>query len=135
MPSTFGYPIDRLRSTMLGIRDSLVTDGAEVTVLEIADGLLQEDTAGLLPLVAEIADAVVLAVSDAMSGLCGLQILRGYGIEPAALSGLVTASPLARREAELASGVPVFSPTELAEGAALELLSDRRSPVVAGHPS
>jgi hypothetical protein len=125
MPSTFGYPLERLRTTTLAIRDALVADGAEAVVLEIADGLLQEDTADLLPVVAQIADAVVLAASDAMAGACGLQILHRHGIELSALSGLLTASPLARREAETVTGTRVLSPAELADGAALDLLSER----------
>ena len=47
MPSTFGYPPQRLIATMLGIRDHLVDDGAEAVVLEIADGILQDETRAL----------------------------------------------------------------------------------------
>jgi hypothetical protein len=40
-----------------------------------------------------------------------------------ALSGLVTASPLACREAAAATGIEVLSPAELANGAAVDLLA------------
>ena len=41
MPSTFGYPVERLVATMFAIRDLLVEDGADAVVMEVADGVLQ----------------------------------------------------------------------------------------------
>jgi hypothetical protein len=59
-----------------------------------------------------------------------------------AVTGLVTASPLASREAAEATGLPVLSPAELAQGAAVELLRhlpgedhDRTLVDSAGHPA
>jgi len=48
MPSTFGYPCDRLIDTAGAIRGYLATEGAEVAVLEIADGILQHETRALV---------------------------------------------------------------------------------------
>ncbi|WP_374969705.1 DUF1611 domain-containing protein [Terrabacter sp. BE26] len=125
MPSTFGYPLERLRSTAFAIRDGLVADGAEAVVLEIADGLLQEETCGLLEGVPYLADAVVLAVSDALGAVAGVRVLADAGLRPVAISGLVSASPLASREAEAATGLPVLGVSELSNGALLPPLADR----------
>jgi hypothetical protein len=122
MPSTFGYPTERLVSTMSAIRDRLVAQGAEAVVLEIADGVLQEETRALAAQLPEFADAVVLAVGDALGASAGIDVLRGLGVSVRAISGLVTASPLAVREVEEVTGLTVLNPYELAGGAALSLL-------------
>jgi hypothetical protein len=124
MPSTFGYPLGRLVSTMYGIRDRLVDEGASVVVLEIADGVLQEETRALAAELPRLADQVLLAVGDALGAVAGAEVLGELGVTPRAITGLVTASPLATREAAAAVGVPVLSPAELAAGAALDLLAD-----------
>jgi hypothetical protein len=123
MASTFGYPPQRLRATMVGIRDALVARGASVVVLEIADGLLQEETKALAAGLAGFADGVVLAVADALGAVAGVGIMADLGAPVLAVSGLLTASPLASREAAAATGLPVWSPEELISGRALELLS------------
>ncbi len=123
MASTFGYPPQRLRATMIGIRDALVARGASVVVLEIADGLLQEETRGLAAVLTGFADGVVLAVADALSAVAGVGIMADLGAPVRVVSGLVTASPLASREAAAATGLAVLSPAELIAGGALELLS------------
>jgi len=123
MASTFGYPPQRLRATMVGIRDALVARGASVVVLELADGLLQEETRALAAGLAGFADGVVLAVADALGAVAGVGIMADLGAPVLAVSGLLTASPLASREAAAATGLPVWSPEELISGRALELLS------------
>jgi hypothetical protein len=123
MASTFGYPPQRLRATMVGIRDALVARGASVVVLEIADGLLQEETKALAAGLAGFADGVVLAVADALGAVAGAEIMAELGAPVLAVSGLLTASPLASREAAAATGLPVWSPEELISGRAVELLS------------
>jgi hypothetical protein len=128
MASTFGYPPRRLRATMVGIRDALVARGAAVVVLEIADGLLQEETRSLAAGLAGFADGVVLAVADALSAVAGVGIMADLGAPVRALSGLVTASPLASREAAAATGLAVLSPEELIAGGALRLLSGAAVP-------
>jgi hypothetical protein len=123
MASTFGYPPQRLRQTMVGIRDTLVARGASVVVLEIADGLLQDETRALAESLPGFADGAVLAVADGLSAVAGVEIMRGLGVPVRVVSGLVTASPLASREAAAATGLAVLSPAELIAGGALDLLS------------
>lgn len=129
MPSTFGYPPERLGATMTAIRDGLASEGCEVVVLEIADGLLQEETAWLARRLPAFADAVVFAAVDALSARSGVALLREIGVPVRAVSGLVTRSPLATREATAVTGLPVLSPAMLAGGAAVHLVASE--PVVA----
>jgi hypothetical protein len=123
MPSTFGYPLARLGATMTAIRDGLVCEGCDVVVLEIADGLLQEETAWLARRLPGFADAVVFAAVDALSAHSGVALLRELGLPVHAVSGLVTRSPLAAREATAATGLPTLSPAALADGAAIRLVA------------
>lgn len=122
MCSTFGYPVERLRHTMTVIRDALVNDGADAVVLEIADGLLQSETSALVADLHEIADGVVLAVADPLAAKAGSEMLRQRGVPLLAVSGLVSASPLAAREVVESTGLPVLTPEQLAGGAAMDLL-------------
>ena len=122
MPSTFGYPTDHLVTTMRRIRDALAAAGATHVVIEIADGLLQPQTRELLDALPGFADAVLLAVGDALGAVGAQQVLASAGVTATALSGLVSRSSLAAREAEAATGLPVLSPDQLAVGAALDLL-------------
>jgi hypothetical protein len=129
MPSTFGYPVERLVATMFAIRDLLVEDGADAVVMEIADGVLQDETRALAEQLPGFADQVVLAVGDALGAVAGIEALAKLQVTVGAISGLVTASPLASRETAAATGLPVLTPGELAGGAAVDLLADaaRRS--------
>jgi len=122
MASTFGYPHDRLIETMIAIRNHLAAGGAEVAVLEIADGVLQHETRALAAQLPGFSDQVVLAVGDALGAVAGIGVLDELGVKVAVVSGLVTASPLASREAASATGLPVITPGEFAGGAALDLL-------------
>jgi hypothetical protein len=122
MPSTFGYPRERLAATMIGIRDGLAATGCDAIVLEIADGILMTETAQLLEGLAGEVEALVLATADALSARAGVGILRELGLPVRAISGLVSRSPLAVREAHAATGLPVMTVAELASGGALSLL-------------
>lgn len=128
MPSTFGYPIERLRATAFAIRDGLVADGAEAVVLEIADGLLQDETRALLSDVPALGERVVLAVGDALGAVAGVQLLAEAGLRPVAISGVISASPLASREAAAATGIPVLGVPELGNGALIPVLTGQREP-------
>jgi len=122
MASTFGYPIERLSSTMFAIRDALAANGTDVVVLEVADGVLQEETRALAGVLPGFADRVVLAVGDALGAVAGIGVLAELAVPVRAVTGLITASPLASREAATVTGLPVLSPAELAQGAAVDLL-------------
>lgn len=75
--------------------------GCEVVVVEIADGIFQQETAALLasPTWRGALGRVLFAAADAMGAVAGVQQLQGLGWRVAGFTGLVTASPLATAEA------------------------------------
>lgn len=110
LPSTYlaePEQVERVMTTLLGM---LYASGAEAVVFEVADGLFQRETAELLksPAFARAVDAVVFAAGDAMGSAAGVQLLRAMGLPVTAASGVLTASPLAMREAEVATGLTVL---------------------------
>jgi len=119
--SHFGYP-----STYLLSEDQLVSifndldlryanNPRNYWIVEFADGILQRETAMLLshPDVRERIDKLVFCANDTFGALGGLRILKDtYGLEPAAISGLVSGSPLGVRELSEHTEVPVFDSAE-----------------------
>ncbi len=99
----------------LALGDFLSRKGADVLVVEVADGLLQDETAALLsmPEFHRTVTAVWYCAGDSGSALFGLEWLkqRGYVVE--AVSGVVSSNPLASQEVNKNSAVPVQTKSEL----------------------
>ena len=99
----------------------LASTGVDCAVIEVADGLLQRETSALVQsrLFAKVVDAVVFAAPDAMSAIAGVAWLEQRGLPVVAVSGVLTASPLATREAGAALKVPACTIEELSTPAVL----------------
>lgn len=98
--------------------------GADWVVIEVADGLLQRETSMLLQ-DREFRNAVhswVFAAGESMAAEAGVRLLRKWGIEPKAVAGVLSMSPLGRREAVEATSVPCMTAEELQHGALNSLL-------------
>ncbi len=119
--STFGVAAEELGRVTSALLGQLAESEVDLAVVEIADGLLQTETAALIEMGCGRGwfDGVVFAAADAMGAAFGCNWLRQRGITPLAISGLVSASPLASREAERATGIDIAS------------LNDLRDPVAA----
>ncbi len=119
--STFGVSGEDLTSIGSILLDRLASAGAEIAIVEIADGLLQGETAELVEAASAKGwfDGVVFAAADAMGAAFGATWLAQRGIVPLALSGLVSASPLAAGEAARASGLTVAALDELRDPVAV----------------
>lgn len=118
-PSTYRAGLDELLELERLLVSHAACQGAEWVVMEIADGLLQDETSALLTS-DEFRDriaAYVFAAGDAMSAAAGIRLLREWKLDPIGVSGKVTMSPLAMREAESATGVPCFTARDLQAGA------------------
>jgi ATP-binding cassette subfamily B protein len=115
LASTFRQPIPVLESAMTQLVAHLTVAGCGVNFVEIADGVFQQENRMLLtsPVVHDLLDVVVLAASDAMGAAHGVAHLRERGFEVAAVSGVLTRSPLAIRETQEATGLPVWGIPEL----------------------
>lgn len=91
----------------------------DIAVLEIADGVLQRETIELLddPSFRGRMSGFVYACGDALSAAGGVHSLRGFGIRPAAITGIVSCSPLAAAEATSTTGVDVITKGDLSDPA------------------
>jgi len=126
LPSTYLADHDDVRDVFTGLTDRLAEEGCGVVVIEVADGLFQQETAALLidPVFAQRVDAVLFASYDALGATAGVNWLREHGLAPIAVSGLVSASPLATREAAAAADLPVWGLERLSDPEAARRLHD-----------
>ena len=122
MASTHRQPTERL----VAATEQLLSHTAEldVAVVELADGVSQVETATLLSRTDFTArfDGVILAAPEAMAARGGVAWLNARGIEPLALSGLLTRAPLAAEEAAEATALPVLCRKTLADPATASAL-------------
>ena len=127
-PATYRLGHERIREIFVDMVDELAATAPDVVIIEVADGVYQEETRRLLedPEFHARVDRVVFASQDALGAVAGLQVLDAAGAPTAAVSGVVTSSPLATREASEVLSVPVIGTFELREPeVALGLLRDR----------
>jgi GTP-binding protein EngB required for normal cell division len=110
-PST--YKCDKqelidLFNTMLADIEKINPD---VTIMEIADGLLQRETSLLLsePLIKESAKGIFLSADSAPSALFAVEYLKRLQYNVIGVSGVMTSSPLYTREFQMNSDIPVIS--------------------------
>ena len=123
--SDYGFPSTYLcdRPELLSLFRTMLADIApsrpDVVVMELADGIVQRETAMLLEdrSVREALRGVVLADENTLSAHFGAQWLRALGHNVLGVTGLLTSSPLYMREFAALSEVPVASST--GSGAAL----------------
>ncbi|MGB3676618.1 MAG: hypothetical protein WA988_19480 [Candidatus Nanopelagicales bacterium] len=116
--TTYLAPVEDIIRGAVTLSSALAAGGAEVVVMEIADGLFQEETAALAAHgdFRAMLTASVFAAGDSMGAVAGASRLRELGHSVVAISGLVTCSPLGMRETR-SSGLPVFTAAELCDGA------------------
>ena len=100
--TTFQVPVGDLERVASRLVDLVTQRGADVAVVEIADGIFQSETAALLasPVVRLLLDGVLFASGDALGAQAGAERLRAMGYDVRAVTGRFTASPLAVREAD-----------------------------------
>lgn len=122
-PSTYLLPAAQVETAMTTLLHHIGEAGVQAIVLEVADGLFQQETADLLrsPVFAARVDGMVFAAKDALSAVAGVEWLQRHKLPICAVSGVLTSSPLAMREAQAALGLPVLDPETLrgAESASL----------------
>lgn len=115
--TTAGLSPRTLEQTAIQLIRHAADLGSDAIVLEVADGIFQTDTAALLQSGAftSLVDEVVFAAGDALGGVAGCDWLARQGIPAAALSGIVTTSPLAIREIQANCAVPVATLGDLSD--------------------
>ncbi|WP_297325628.1 hypothetical protein [Nitrosomonas sp.] len=80
-------------------------------VIEVADGLFEGETAALLNsnMFAKTIDSIIFAAGDVTDAAAGIECLRHKKLPVSAISGRLTASPMAIIEAVDATGLPVLN--------------------------
>lgn len=120
-PSTYGCTLSELEQLFLTMVADAEQVCPDVIVIEIADGVLQNETAAILSstVCRPLVFGTVLAAPCSLSSLQGIHQIAKHGHTVLAVSGLISNSPLMVREFEECSDVPFASSsnqaTELAE--------------------
>jgi len=123
--STAGMDSRRIEGIFTTLVAQLGAAGVEAAVIEVADGLLQAETAELVQSDAfrTTVDHVLFAAGDAMGATAGVRWLNDHDLAATALCGLVSAAPLGRREAVAAAGLPVLGLDQLAAASVAGVLA------------
>jgi len=114
--STYMTDTDDLVRIFRHLTDHLAVQGMDAIVVEIADGLLQRETAALLQTdeFRRSVHAMLFAAGDAMGAVQGVEWLQAHGLPVFATCGLLTTAPLAAREARQHTHLPSVSIKKLA---------------------
>lgn len=115
MPSTYLQSVERIEQGFEALVAHAASEGAEVMIVELADGVYQRETEALLR-ASKIRDSLaglIFAAPDSAGASGGIAFLRQMDLEPTAVSGLVSCSPLAASEAEAITGLPVVTRADL----------------------
>ena len=136
MASTYLMDHHQIVDGFVALHATLADSGVDVVVIEVADGLYHHETRQLL-LTDELrdrCDAMVFAAGDAAGAIHGVAQLRSMDLPVCAVSGLLTASPLAVREAREQLDVAVLTLAELwsAQHDLLTVAADRPAIVTPG---
>jgi hypothetical protein len=122
--STYKAPPHRLEQVLELLVGHLEKSGVSVAVLEIADGVFQEETAALMTSATarRLIDAYLLAATDSLSAESGTRWITQHQLPLLALCGTVNRSPLAVREVESQIGIPVLNLPDLRDATVLSSL-------------
>jgi len=113
-PSTYLLEKDELLSIFNQLDLKYANNPKNFWVVELADGVIQRETAILLksPEVISRIHKLIFCASDAFGAIGGLGVLRRFGLEPDALSGVCSSSPLLLRELSEFTNIPFFNSAE-----------------------
>lgn len=117
-----------LYQTLLNMSQKINPD---FIVIEIADGLVQQETDFLLKSKAFMStvSSVMLSCGDSLAAFYGIDYLEKMGFPPVVLSGIFTMSPLLIKEVQRATSIPVLDIKQLMSGEFVHLF-DREKVVV-----
>lgn len=130
--STFGVDTAGLTGIAESLLAALDDRSCDVVICEIADGLLQQETAALLEVARQKGwfDGLIFAAGDAMGAAYGANWLIERQHDLLAISGLLTASPLASREAASVTGLPIVGIAQLTDPIEVAKLIFSKPPVL-----
>lgn len=117
-PSTYMADKQEILDIYQGLLNELAPINPDYIVMEIADGILQRETAFLLRDQAFMSTihSVVFSCGDSLSAIKGVEVLRSIGIQPNLLSGTFTMSPLLIEEVKNYLHLPVLTIDQIMTG-------------------
>lgn len=123
-PSTYLISPEQVDSIIETLVTHLSVARMNAIVIEVADGLFQRETASLLNsrVFAKTVDSIIFAAGDAMGALAGAELLERKKLPITAISGRLTASPLAAAETANATGLPVLDKAALCSPSIVDIL-------------
>jgi len=115
MASTYQQPVAGIIDAAESLLAHAVDGGAEVIVVELGDGVLQNEAAGVLrhPSARQWIHGIIFAAPDALSGISGVDFLKRSGLPVVGVSGLLTRSPLLCSEFRGHESLPLFDKASL----------------------
>lgn len=115
MATTYRQPLEVIEAGFDTLVATAAERGAEVIVVEIADGVFQQETRAILTSsrIRDRLDGILFAAPDALSALGGITVLAQVDLTPFAISGMLSCSPLAAAEAAEVTGLPILSREDL----------------------
>ena len=115
--STHHVPRSELEAIVTTLTAHLQRAGVDAIVLEVADGLFQQETSALLcsPVFRQTVNGIIFAAGDAMGAATGVNWLYDHDLPVVAISGRLTAAPLVVRETQGATGLPVMGLDQLSD--------------------
>lgn len=135
-PSTYNIDFSDVERIVTTLVSNLYAAGVEAIVLEVADGLYQRETAKLMSsnVFRKNVDGIIFAASDAMGAKAGIEWLHQFDVPILAISGVLTRSPLAIREAREAVDMEVLTKEALSSAAVADRIKnwfpDRKNPSI-----
>lgn len=130
--STAGLAAEQVERVALSLIGHVAAGDPDAIVVEVADGLLQRETAALLRSGAfrDAIDGVLFAAGDALGAVAGRDWLMRERLPVIGISGLLSASPLASREAAAALDCDVLSLDQLRDPALAPKLCFAAEPLI-----
>jgi hypothetical protein len=132
MASTYLARMEELEQGMETLLATITAKGVDAILVEVADGVLQRETAALLQSETfnRCIHAVMLAAQDSMGAMAGVDWLRRRCARPVlGVSGVLSAAPLQEQEAKAATQLEVFSREDLTDPTnAMKLLARAQHP-------
>lgn len=127
MASTYLEPLPRITAGTERLLAHARAHGCTVAIVELADGILQRETAALLhdARFRQQFHGWIYAASDAMSAMGCMSTLTELGLSPDVLTGKLTASPLAVEEVRAHLDIPVATSGDLMDPALATALVNR----------
>jgi hypothetical protein len=115
-PSTYKLSLEELLFIFNSIDLKYANNPNNFWVVELADGVIQRETAMLLssPEIQSRIHKLIFCASDAFGAIGGLRVMKEqFNLIPDAISGICSSSPLFIKELSDYSQIPVFSSVDI----------------------